>query len=239
MLEPAQNISKGNRRIAVVENPMRSGGKTMIAEITKVSKNRADVRCFTGDSYRNVKLPSAPITNTGQPSGRSGGWRKGQMVLIEFLLDSPQNPIVSQGFGFSANQNDVLNLKAFYDRYPDFTGEIDFQDFHESGYSIKYGSRIVYYDKLGIEWTVIDLDSHSVSIGTDNIPVSKGDKLKDHLDDIKKWMDDLIQAINNGSITPLDGGASFKASLIAAMALSPVPTVPSDLNDTNLTISGS
>lgn len=239
MLEPAQNISKGNRRIAVVENPMRSGGKTMIAEITKVSKNRADVRCFTGDSYRNVKLPSAPITNTGQPSGRSGGWRKGQMVLIEFLLDSPQNPIVSQGFGFSANQNDVLNLKAFYDRYPDFTGEIDFQDFHESGYSIKYGSRIVYYDKLGIEWTVIDLDSHSVSIGTDNIPVSKGDKLKQYLSDVQQWMTDLVNAISSSPIVPADGGASFKAGIISAMAASPVPVVPSDLNDTNLTISGS
>ena len=71
------------------------------------------------------------------------------------------------------------------------------------------------------------------------IPVSKGDKLKTHLSDVQQWMTDLINAISGSTITPLDGGASFKAGIISAMSASPVPVVPSDLNQTNLTISGS
>lgn len=243
-----QSIFNNNpNRIEQKPNPVRGGAKTIPAEILEVKKNRAKVRAFTGDIYDNVKLPSASINKLGQPNGRSGGWKQNQMVLLNFSMDSPNLPYVVAGFGFSANQLNEENLKTFYSAYPQFTGEIDFTDFHDSGYSIRYSTTITYYDTAKMPFMVIDMVTKTFKIlaagaqiefgASPVIPVPNGTILNTWMTQMYSCISALQTAINSSPIVPGDGGASLKASMSTALGSNPPPTVDPTLNNTNLKLS--
>jgi len=243
-----QSIFNNNpNRIEQKPNPVRGGAKTIPAEILEVKKNRAKVRAFTGDIYDYVKLPSASINKLGQPNGRSGGWQKNQMVLINFSMDSPNQPYIVAGFGFSANQLNENNLATFYEAYPQFTGEIDFTDFHDSGYSIRYSTKITYYDVAKVPFMEIDMvlktfkilsTGVQVSFGASPvIPVPNGTILNTWMTQMYACISALQTAINSAVIVPADGGAALKTAMSTALGSSPPPVVDPALNTTNLKIS--
>lgn len=247
IIDRQSSLNNNPNRIEQKPNPMRGGAKTIPAEILEVKKNRAKVRAFTGDIYDNVKLPSASPNKIGQPSGRSGGWRKSQMVLIEFGMDSPNQPYVVTGFAFSANQLNENNLKTFYTAYPEFTGEIDFTDFHDSGYSIRYSDKITYYDNTKVPFMEIDMVTKTFKIlavgsqiefgANPIIPVSNGTILNTWLTQMYACISALQAAINGAVIVPADGGAALKTAMSLALGSSPPPTVDPLLNTTNLKLS--
>jgi hypothetical protein len=247
IIDRQSSFNNNPNRIEQKPNPVRGGAKTIPAEILEVKKNRAKVRAFTGDIFDNVKLPSASPNKLGQPSGRSGGWRKSQMVLIEFGMDSPNLPYVVTGFAFSANQLNEENLKTFYAAYPQFTGEIDFTDFHDSGYSIRYSDKITYYDITKVPFMEIDMVAKTfkiLSVGAQVefgasaiIPVPNGTLLNTWMSQMYTCVSALQAAINSAVIVPSDGGAALKTAMSTALGSSPPPSVPPALNTTNLKIS--
>lgn len=247
VIEKQNSFNLAPNKIPQKASPVRGGGKLIPGEILEIKKNRAKIRAFTGDVYDNVKLPSASINKLGQPNGRSGGWKKTQMVALGFAMDSPNMPIVLQGFGFSANQLNEQNLKTFYAAYPTFTGEIDFQDFHDSGYSIKYGTTITYYDTTKVPFLEIDFIAKTfkimatgiqVSFGSaPTIPVSNGTLINQWMTQMYNCIAGLQSAVAGTIIIPGDGGASLKAAINAAFSSASAPTAPPALNATNLKIS--
>lgn len=247
IIDRQSSFNNNPNRIEQKPNPLRGGAKMVPAEILEVKKNRAKIRAFTGDIYDNVKLPSASINKLGQPNGRSGGWTKNQFVILDFAMESPNQPYVLAGFGFSANQLNEENLKIFYAAYPTFTGEIDFQDFHDSGYSIKYSDKITYYDNTKLPFLEIDFILKTfkiLSVGvqvefgaTPIIPVPNGTILDTWMTQMYTCISGLQTAINSAVTIPADGGAALKAAMSLALGSNPPPTVDPALNITNLKVS--
>ncbi|EKP13041.1 hypothetical protein [Leptospira borgpetersenii] len=73
-----------------------------------------------------------------------------------------------------------------------------------------------------------------LEIGDSTIPAVDTNALEIWMNQVTASLQALYTAIQATPTTPLDGGASYKAGLIAAIASLPIPTVPPDLKVSNL-----
>ncbi|PJZ43635.1 hypothetical protein [Leptospira brenneri] len=80
----------------------------------------------------------------------------------------------------------------------------------------------------------VKINPTGVTIGTGSITAPNTTLLKTHLTQLNTSLQSLYTAIKAGTITSMDGGASFKSALVLATETIPLPTVPTGLDQTNL-----
>lgn len=200
----------------------------------------ADVRLLTGEILTNVPLPEGAIKK-GKGKGRFGRYRVGVRVLVQFVGGNRESPVITDIYPIPGRSSEKGSIDRFYEAQSALGKDSeDFEDHHESGYIVRYtGKKIEVVDGTTSVLTV-DLQSKEVHINLDrlkvgdgSIPVSDGEKLKQWMTDFRGSVQALYQAIVSTATTAMDGGAAYKTGLVSAVQSNPLPTVPSDLNDTN------
>lgn len=73
------------------------------------------------------------------------------------------------------------------------------------------------------------------TIGDGSMNVVNTKELKTWMEDTQKAIKGIIDAIKGGSVTPMDGGATLKSSIMAKLTKEP-PEVPKDIDNTNTKI---
>jgi len=84
---------------------------------------------------------------------------------------------------------------------------------------------------LDIDGTTVTIDSNGVVVndGTEKTPY--GDKLQVQLNKMSARIDAIINAFSSAVVAPTDGGASFKASLIASLSSYLTPAQKEDFSE--------
>lgn len=73
---------------------------------------------------------------------------------------------------------------------------------------------VALFTRRGVGVHVADQDG-SVSLAGAVDAVALAEKVDSAVDDIKGWVDGIVAAINAAPVTPADGGAAFKAAIVA------------------------
>ncbi|EMO29388.1 hypothetical protein LEP1GSC170_1194 [Leptospira interrogans serovar Bataviae str. HAI135] len=118
-------------------------------------KYRADIRLFTGERLKKIRLPGPYYGITGFFSGHKPGFKNGQLCLIGFIQNKRDNPIILAIYPFPAGVSTQTNLSKNldYDSEEVSTG-------HESGHKTVWTENLLkHVDQLNRIRFQIDLSS--------------------------------------------------------------------------------
>ena len=171
---------------------------------------------YSGDGYGMQVLPNI-----------------GDMVWVEFRLGDPRNPIWSHSY-FAKGQKpeELRNPQMFWFKTP--KGQIIIIDDKEDYIVIRNANNnqiLIDGDGVSITTDEINLGSQASATGIVKEKAVMGQTLKQQLEVEKARLSILIQAIQNAPVTPGDGGAAFKASIIAAVSGAQAPDYSNILSD--------
>ncbi|MCW7467511.1 hypothetical protein ND864_17460 [Leptospira levettii] len=169
-------------------------------------KYRADIRLFNGQILKKVRLPGPYIGLLGFLSGFKFGYREGQMVLVGFLQNRRDNPIVIQVYPFAAETKGKSSLIKH-------STQFDFEETsvgHESGHRTKWDkNKVLFKDKL--DTTRVQID-HTIPPTINSLEkAAQGETLKSILEEICDEITKLTvpcTAPGTSSLTP-DNAAKF------------------------------
>jgi len=85
------------------------------------------------------------------------------------------------------------------------------------------GKAVVKAKNFSLESENIKIKDNSIKIGEAKEAMLLGDETQKQLEELTKRVDGIIDAIKNSAVAPGDGGATFKANLIAATSTLPNP----------------
>jgi hypothetical protein len=235
------------RKISFETSPTDGDSPPVFATVLEVKDNRCKVQLFSGEDIDDVKLPGGYPEMSGKGHGVFGGVSVNQLVLVEFLFGSCQNPVIAQAYPFTARKKDNENFKMF-----NSINNIKVTDiviFHKSGYSVWLTDDKVIVKKLVVPVLTLDLQTMLIEtmlgLSLGNVPVSNGTLLNafllginTHLTELNTKVLAIQTALINSPTTPTDGGLTYKTAIAAALANNTLPVtinpVPVDLNNTNL-----
>lgn len=142
-------------------------------------KYRADIRLLSGQILKKVRLPGPYIGLLGFLSGFKFGYRTGQMVLIGFLQNRRDNPIVIQVYPFAAETKGRSSLAAHSTQYDTEETSVG----HESGHRMVWAEdKIEHIDKL--EQVRFHCDVSIPPIVNSFEKAAQGETLKAKLEDL-------------------------------------------------------
>jgi len=187
------NFESFQRRPKLIEDQKgRTGGVGSIAgpelgEIIKLYSGnlryRADIRLISGQTIYKIRLPGPWIGKLGFLGGDKIPFREGLAVMVSYLNNRKDSPIVNQVFAFSLSKKTKTNLEKniLYDPKENSRG-------HESGHRTVWDeNKLLHKDKTDSTRFEIDL-SFSPTINSLEKAV-QGETLKTNLEE-------LIDAIN-------------------------------------------
>ncbi|MBE7411429.1 MAG: hypothetical protein HS129_05080 [Leptospiraceae bacterium] len=156
-------------------------------------KYRADVKLHTGQILEKVRLPGPYYGSKGFQSGFKHGFVVGQFVLVEFLQNRRDNPIVTKVYPFPGNNKTKKNLESNNDYDP---AEISVG--HESGHKTIWADQGVlkHIDKTKAVRFQIDVNNAPTVNSLEKCV--QGQTLKSQLEtliDTLKAMNDAIKLI--------------------------------------------
>ncbi|EIE01408.1 baseplate assembly protein [Leptospira licerasiae] len=119
-----------------------------LAVVTAVlPRFKANILTTDGVEFQNVRY-FGPYISENSAHGRAFGFKKNQIVLVEFIGGSFRAPIITKTFPFAALDKDLNNLSEFWKKYSFINPETDIIDFHESGYFVRQTTnKIQIYDR--------------------------------------------------------------------------------------------
>lgn len=144
------------------------------------------------------------------------------LVWVEFEFGNPRRPIWSHGhFGKDdITEANLRSVKNFWFKTP-------------GGHLIELDDENNIIRLTHQDGTKVVLKEEKVFLGSDEDTeyLAKGDSLKAELQKEKNRVDLLYQAIQSATVTPQDGGASMKASMIAIIQPGQAPDYTNILSD--------
>lgn len=169
-------------------------------------KYRADIRLFNGQILKKVRLPGPYIGILGFLSGFKFGYREGQMVLVGFLQNRRDNPIVIQVYPFAAETKGKSSLIKHSTQFDSEETSVG----HESGHRTKWDkNKVLFKDKLNT--TRVQIDHTIPPILNSLEKAAQGETLKSILEEICDEITKLTvqcTAPGTSSLTP-DNAAKF------------------------------
>lgn len=250
------------RGIQLRPNPLRANTPAAYGQVLangKYSKGinlqtwTCDVRSWSGEILTNVRMPGAYFDIKGNGHGKLGGISENQLVLVDFGFGSSQNPIIVEAYPYFAQDKDSENFNLFLKKKK--IKKDDIVMFHSSGYSVWMRKMRIelYLDTNPVPLAFIDLTTNTFSVnmniafgpvGTTSVP--NGELLladltaRANFESQTKAAIDLIKtALSTSMTTSGDGGATYKAGVVAGLAalVSPTPVTPNpQILKTNLKI---
>ena len=244
-------------------NPLRANTPGQYGQVLPKSEDSkginmdtwtCDIRLWSGEILRNVRMPGGYIDSALKAHGKFGGISENQLVYVDFSFGSSQSPIIIESYPYFATEKDFDNLKLFLKSKK--LKKDDIVLFHNSGYSIwmtKFKISL-YLDVNPLPIAYIDLQTNMFSVNLNVklgqlpvVSVPNGELLLSDLQarqNFENQTKNAIETIKNALLlsptTPLDGGASYKTGISVALAslVSPTPvTPPANLLNTNLKVS--
>jgi hypothetical protein len=151
----------------------------MVSELK--DRFRANVILNSGEIHEDVRYYGPAILEKGDRAhGRAQGLQVNQLVLIEFIRGSFRSPIISKAYPFYAQEDDLENIRDFWDKYRSFIDpETDIVDFHKSGYFVRQTTdKIEFYDSENEMIGSIDFSEKKLSWKLENIDIESKVKIK-------------------------------------------------------------
>jgi hypothetical protein len=162
-----------------------------------------------------LKTWAIPVNQFGGPDyGSQCLPQKGDIVWVEFEYGRLENPIWTHGY-YAENEKPK-----------------DFDDINVYGFKTPKGHFVTIDDTKDIitvkhkDGLTLSLKQSEFYIGKDSEklePMVLGETLKKELEIEKARIDTLLNAIQQAPIVPTDGGASFKAAIVAATSTLQAP----------------
>lgn len=160
------------------------------------------------------------------------------MVWVEFEKGDPRRPIWSHGHPIKDEiPNDLQDVKKYWIITPGGISLVLNDTDNVITLEIKDGAKIeLAKDKITlVSGLTVEINKDNISLGKDQSSTYKavlGDIAKKEWEKERDRLTALIQAIQSSTTTPYDGGASMKASILAAMAPYQSPTLIGDYSNT-------
>jgi len=156
-------------------------------------KYRCDVKLHNGQVIEKLRLPGPYYGKKGFQSGFKNGFYVGQFVLVEFLQNRRDNPIITKVYPFDGGRATKAHLNANTDYKPDETSAG-----HESGHKTIWADQgiLKHVDKTGAIRFQINVNSPPAINSLEK--AVQGETLKTQLEqliDTIKAMNDAIKLI--------------------------------------------
>lgn len=129
-----------------------------------MNKYRADIRLFNGQFLEKVRLPGPAMSITGFLSGLKNRYKTGQMVLVGFLQNRRDNPIVVQVYPFAADTLGRNSLTAHTTQYE--TDETAIGD-GQGNRTAWTDNKVEFLDKLFQSFLEIDYTEKKITLKVD------------------------------------------------------------------------
>lgn len=189
--------------VANLTGEAMGGAGLEMAEIEKLYSiplsYRADLRTHSGRELTKVRLPGPYLTPTGFPHGKKIPYKEGQAVLVGYINNRPDSPIVLQTYPFSMSllTSNAMTANVLFDKEEGSEG-------HSSGYRLVYDSTIQLKNPLNVK--TMEMDPGAILPPNSLEPGVQGDTLKNKLDDLIEVVEDIVSFLQAATYT--NGGGT-------------------------------
>ncbi|MDI7165973.1 hypothetical protein [Leptospira santarosai] len=165
-------------------------------------KYRCDVRLFTGEEYKKVRLPGPSYGPLGFFSGHKNSYQEGQLCLVGFIQNKRDNPIILEIYSFPGGVLNQTNLKTALDYDP---GEVSTG--HESGHKTVWEENVLkHVDKLKQTRFKIDVTKPPTFSSLEK--AAQGETLKAKLEELIDIVSDISTAVTHLTVQCTAPGTS-------------------------------
>jgi hypothetical protein len=199
--------------------------------------NEAEIQLTSGEIFSKVRL-SGGYPKNGSLHGKLGGVKKNQLVMVGFSQGVSRLAYVIEVYPFYVLENEVNEFETFSNKWKsDFDEANDIMFGHDSGYAVIFKpNKVKILDRNNTSLIELDTLTKKLKIGDGSVKAVNTNELKNWMQKSIDYMKQIKTAIQGASVAPLDGGATFKTSILAGLTAT-VPDIPDDIEKTNVSYS--